>query len=209
MIILLAFSVVLGTASCKSEKRLAKKKAAAEYAASIDKAKQDLNDILNENTTLSLSEQEALVRDIKSKNFKDKEIDDLISQAEEKLARDRKNAPVDEPVPGGGKKPADQVKTKEPNAVTLADYFSGIAQASSTSEANMFINEALGLFSSPDVPVLIIISKSEGIIDYDRPTTIRNYLNYLKDTRNNINKVEKITLDGAGKIKELELLKMK
>jgi hypothetical protein len=73
----------------------------------------------------------------------------------------------------------------------------------------MFINESLGLFSSPDAPVLIIISKSGSIVDYDRPTTIRNYLNYLKDTKNNINRVEKISYDDKGKIKELELYKMK
>jgi hypothetical protein len=73
----------------------------------------------------------------------------------------------------------------------------------------MFINDALGLFNSPDAPVLIIISKTGDIVDYDRPTTIKNYLNYLKDTKNNINKVEKIVYDDNGKIKELELLKMK
>lgn len=98
---------------------------------------------------------------------------------------------------------------KEITSTSLADYFSSIANASSASEANLFINDALGLFSSPDALVLIIISKSGGMIDYDRPTTIRNYLNYLKDTKNNINAIDKIVYDNNGKIKELELFKMK
>jgi len=54
---------------------------------------------------------------------------------------------------------------------------------------------------------LIIISKENNIVDYDRPTTIKDYLNYLKDTKNNINKVEKISYDNNGKIREMELLK--
>ena len=35
----------------------------------------------------------------------------------------------------------------------------------------------------------------------------KTYLNYLKDTKNNMNKVDKIVKDESGKIKELELLK--
>ena len=55
--------------------------------------------------------------------------------------------------------------------------------------------------------MLIIISKEGKTVDYDRPTTIKNYLNYLKDTKNNINQVEKVLYDSNGKIKELELIK--
>jgi hypothetical protein len=156
---------------------------------------------------MSLSEKESLVRDIKSKNFNDPEVDELISQAEEKLAGERSAL---------NKKEMEALKQqeeinlrKEMTTSTLDDYFSSISNAGSASEANLFINDALGLFSSPDAPVLIIISKEAGVVDYDRPTTIKNYLNYLKDTRNNINKVEKITYDDKGKIRELELLKMK
>jgi hypothetical protein len=207
MIVLLALSLVTGMTACKSKKTLAKEKAAAEYAAGIDKAKKDLLDILNENTVQSLSEKEALVRDIKAKNFNDPEIDELIAQAEEKLAMERSELNKKEME---ARKQAEEVTMrKEMTTTTLSDYFSSIASSASTSEANMFINEALGLFSSPDAPVLIIISKSGSAVDYDRPTTIKNYLNYLKDTKNNINRIEKITYDDKGKIKELELFKMK
>jgi hypothetical protein len=206
-IILLAISLAIGMTACKSQKKLAKEKAAAEYAASIEKAKGDLLDILNENTAMSLTEKEARVQDIKDKNFNDPEIDDLIIQAEEKLANERSEYNKREME---AKRQEEEAKMrKEMTGTTLSDYFSSIASAGSTSEANMFINDALGLFSSPDALVLIIISKSGGIVDYDRPTTIKDYLNYLKDTGNNINKVEKIVYDDYGKIKELELLKMK
>jgi hypothetical protein len=206
-IILLALTLAIGMTACKSQKKLAKEKAAAEYAASIDKAKKDLLDILNENTAMSLSEKEATLQSIKDKNFNDPEIDELIRQAEQKLAKERTDLNKKELE---AKRQQEEVTLrKEMTTTTLADYFGSIANANSTSEANMFINDALGLFTSPDAPVLIIISKSEGIVDYDRPTTIKNYLNYLKDTKNNINKVEKIVYDDMGKIKELELLKMK
>ena len=69
------------------------------------------------------------------------------------------------------------------------------------------INEALSLFASPDTPVLIVISESGGQKDYDRPTTIKNYLNYLKDQKKNINKISDVKYDGSGKITELELKK--
>ncbi len=63
------------------------------------------------------------------------------------------------------------------------------------------------MFSSPDTPVLIVINESNGEKDYDRPTTIREYLNYLKDQKKNINKIQKLEFDDAGKITEVELRK--
>jgi hypothetical protein len=89
----------------------------------------------------------------------------------------------------------------------LAEYFSAIANSTSTTSANSSINEALTLFASPDTPVLIVISESNGQKDYDRPTTIREYLNYLKDTKKSMNDVSNMQVDSAGKITELELKK--
>ena len=63
------------------------------------------------------------------------------------------------------------------------------------------------MFSSPNSPVLIIIAQENGKNDYDRPTTIEKYLNYLKDVGKNPNDIENVVLDGSGKIKELELIK--
>ena len=92
-------------------------------------------------------------------------------------------------------------------AVKLEEYFNAIAKANSTTAANTSINEALTLFASPETPVLIVISDSGGAKDYDRPTTIKDYLNYLKDQKKNINAVADIKTDTAGKITELELRK--
>src|SRR4051812_29847231 len=51
----------------------------------------------------------------------------------------------------------------------LGEYFSAISNSSNLNSANSSINEALTLFASPQTPVLIIISESNGQKDYDRP----------------------------------------
>ena len=85
--------------------------------------------------------------------------------------------------------------------------FNSIANAGSVSQANRVINETLGMFESPNVPVLIIIKQNAGFNDYDRPTTIEKYLNYLKDQKISPNKVHEIKYNANGKINELELIK--
>jgi hypothetical protein len=89
----------------------------------------------------------------------------------------------------------------------LALYFDAISNASNATSANNTISEALTLFASPETPVLIVISESGGQKDYDRPTTIQNYLNYLKDQKKNMNKISNVQFDSSGKITELELRK--
>lgn len=89
----------------------------------------------------------------------------------------------------------------------LGQYFESIARSTNMASANSSINEALGLFASPDTPVLIVISEENGQKDYDRPTTIRQYLNYLKDTRNNSSAISNLQFDSSGKITEVELRK--
>lgn len=89
----------------------------------------------------------------------------------------------------------------------LEGYFGAIANASSTQSANSSIKEALTMFSTPDAPVLIVIYMQNGTPDYDEPTTIKKYLEYLKDTKNNRAVVEETVLDDYGKIKELVLRK--
>ncbi len=205
MIMLMVIALAGGMGACKSKKKLAREKEAAEYAARLGDAKTTLLDILNDNTAMSLDEKEAAVRSIKNMNLNDPEIDELLRQAEEKLAGER--AEWNKAAMEAKKKEDEAAVKKESGSTELAGYFSGIANAASVSEANMKIAEALKLFSSPDAPVLIIISKQGDIVDYDRPTTIKNYLNYLKDTKNNINKVDKVSMDANGKIKELELIK--
>jgi hypothetical protein len=97
-------------------------------------------------------------------------------------------------------------KASAPKA-RLGQYFEAISTATSVNSANSSINEALTLFASPETPVLIVISESNGQKDYDRPTTIRDYLNYLKDQKKNMNQISNLQFDGSGKITEVELRK--
>lgn len=89
----------------------------------------------------------------------------------------------------------------------LQNYFTAISNASSIASANSNIAEALNLFTSKDTPVLIVISEEGGQKDYDRPTTIGQYLNYLKDQKKSMNKISHLQFDNAGKITEVELVK--
>lgn len=86
-------------------------------------------------------------------------------------------------------------------------YFREISSASSYEAANQSINQTLTMFSSPEAPVLIIIYDNGSEIDYDEPTTIEKYLDYLKDTKNKPAVVAEIGRDASGKIKELVLRK--
>ena len=116
---------------------------------------------------------------------------------EKKLARERAQ-----------KEEEERNKQEAQNAnTTLERNFATIAQSGSVSQANRTINETLGLFESPNVPVLIIIKQNAGFNDYDRPTTIEKYLNYVKDQKKAAEKVHEIKYNANGKINELELIK--
>ena len=127
----------------------------------------------------------------------------LRKQQEEEAERKKKEA---EEQARRDAEAAKQAKASEPYT-RLGQYFSAIATSTNLNSANTTINEALTMFASPQTPVLIVISESGGQKDYDRPTTIVDYLNYLKDQKKSINKVEKLQFDAAGKITEVELRK--
>jgi hypothetical protein len=205
LILIVATGLAFSLGGCKSQKKLAREKAAAEYAAMVDKAKSDLKSFIDGTSTMSLDQKENRLEEIKNQQIDDPEIAGLIIEAEKVLA-DERSALIQKELEEK-RKAEEAMKLKESASVMLEDYFSSITNASSTSEANLFINEALNLFTSPDSPVLIIISKTADAVDYDRPTTIMNYLNYLKDTGNNINMINNIKYDESGNITELELIK--
>ncbi len=191
------FITLGGTTSCKSKKRLAREAAEAEYKSKVEQAVKDLNAILDDETLWSLEEKEARVKTIKDWNLQNAEVDDLIFQVEKKLARERAQ-----------KEEEERNKQEAQNAnTTLERNFATIAQSGSVSQANRTINETLGLFESPNVPVLIIIKQNAGFNDYDRPTTIEKYLNYVKDQKKAAEKVHEIKYNANGKINELELIK--
>src|SRR6185295_7288703 len=107
-------------------------------------------------------------------------------QAEDKINADKANRELEERL----KRDAEaKANADAPAAQKLEQYFTSIASSPSTTAANSSINEALTLFASEETPVLIVISEEGGQKDYDKPTTIKAYLNYLKDQRKNPNRI--------------------
>ena len=204
MILLAAFITLGGTTSCKSKKRLAKEAAEAEYKARVAEAVRDLTAILDDETTWTLEEKEHRVQTIKDWNLQNAEVDDLLFQVEKKLARER--AQAEQRAEEERRAAEEAARAKEPKNI-LERNFASIANAASVTQANRIINETLQLFSNNEVPVLIIISQAGGFNDYDRPTTIENYLNYVKDQKANRNQVYNLKFNEAGKITEVELIK--
>jgi len=197
MVLLAVFITLGGTTSCKSKKRLAREAAEAEYKSKVEQAVKDLNAILDDETLWSLEEKEARVQTIKDWNLQNAEVDDLLFQVEKKLARER------------AQKEEEERNKQEVQAanVTLEQNFNSIARAGSVMQANRIIDETLSAFESPNVPVLIIIKQNAGFNDYDRPTTIEKYLNYVKDQKKATEKVHDVKYNANAKINELELIK--
>lgn len=204
LVLLATFITLGGTTSCKSKKQLAKEAAEAEYKARVAEAVRDLTAILDDETAWTLEEKENRVQTIKDWNLQNAEVDDLLFQVEKKLARER--AQAEQKAEQERLAAEAEARAKEPKNV-LERNFASIASASSVTQANRLINETLQLFSSNDTPVLIIISQAGGFNDYDRPTTIENYLNYLKDQKVNRNSVSNLKINDNGKITEVELIK--
>ena len=204
MILLAAFITLGGTTSCKSKKKLAKEAAEAEYKARVAEAVRDLTAILDDETPWTLEEKEHRVQTIKDWNLQNAEVDDLLFQVEKKLARER--AQAEQEAEEARRNAIAQAEAQQPKNV-LENNFARIAAANSTSQANSIINETLQMFASGNTPVLIIISQAGGFNDYDRPTTIENYLNYLKDQKVSRNQVANLKFNDNGKITEVELIK--
>ncbi len=173
------------------------KKAYAEQAKireqKVAVARNKLYDLLVNKQNLTADQLEVEMNKIKAENLGDDEINELLGRLEKKIADMRTMASGEM-----------SLKTKlESSFQSIADA----ARSGNTSTANSLIDGALNYFSAPDIPVLIIISREGSIVDYDKPTTINNYLNFLKDQKENRNAVDSYKMDTAGKIKELDLIK--
>ncbi|WP_111672164.1 nucleoid-structuring protein H-NS [Algoriphagus litoralis] len=113
-------------------------------------------------------------------------------------------APVEQPVQQAPPPPPAR-SAEEVAAEKLENYFNAVAAAGNANVANQSIQETLSMFSNQETPVLIVIHEENGIKDYDEPTTIKKYLDYLKDTKKNLNYISDIRMDASGKVSELEL----
>lgn len=202
LVTILAFVTIGGTTSCGSKKKLAKK----EYEAKVAQAKADLNAIIEGTTEWTLEEQKARVEEIEKSDLQNQEIDTLIVKAKEVLARElaeAERAAEEERL----RKIEEENRAKAESKTSISDYFAIIAAAPDAETANEKINEALNLFASPDVPVLIIVYQMGDIIDFDAPTTAEKYLNYIKDQKSVTVRVNNVKYDDNDKITELELIK--
>ncbi len=208
-ILILIFIVVAsaGEYSCKSQKKIAAEQADAAEARKIAKAKADLEELLSDNTGLTLYEKESRLKVIKDLNIEDSEVQELIVKVEEKLKRERDTFLAKEKAEKLAREREEKLRREGSEQKGLDDYFSLIANSANLATSNRYVNEAIKLFASEDTPVLIIVSKSGNIVDYDRPTTIRRYLEYIKDQKVSRNKIENVVYDANGKITELELIK--
>jgi hypothetical protein len=203
-LLMFAGIVAIGFSGCTSKKKLAAQAAAAERLAIIEQAKQDLLMVINDPGNMSIAEKEDIVSEIKGMNLEDPEVDELIATAEAILANLRSEELL---IRERIEQEERERMAQESKYEDLEDYFDAVANSKSMAMADPSINEALRFFASPDVPVLIIIHQEGSLKDYDRPTTIRKYLEYLKDQGKNPNEIYNVVFDQNGKIAELELIK--
>jgi len=211
VMLLIALVSFGGATSCKSKKKAAEKAASERRAADqkaaeaakanqVQQAKDELFSLL-EDKTKSASEKEAALAKIKAKNINDPEIKALIARVETQVA-EAKQLEAD-------KRIADEERKKIENAplnVRLTTLLGQIAAAPNREAANQTIAKALTLFASPKVPVFKIIGVFNGEKDFDKPTDITQYLNYVKDQKKNIYKLQTYKTDANGKISELEMI---
>ncbi len=212
LLIVLAVLAFGGT-SCSSQKRLAKKHAKEARLAQIEQAKADLLEIINDEGAIPFEVKERKFLDIKNMNLDDKEVKKLLVKAEEKLAKDRVvylRQKEEELMRREEEMRERERIAKEQLQVNkrIQDALFSVATAPDLRIANQRISEVLTMFASPDAPVLILLSKEGSIRDYDRPTTIRKYLELIKDQKRYNNEIENVLFDAAGKITELELKKL-
>ena len=207
-IILLASTIAGGFTGCTSKKKLSRQKAASERTAAIDKAKTELTAIINDNGKMSLASKESKVAEIKALNLQDPEVDELILRAEEAITKQKAEMKRLEDEKEKKRKAEESAAVvTEQKYDKIDDYLDAVVNTKSLEMSNQRISETLKFFASPEVPVLIIIYQEADIKDYDKPTTIKKYLEYLKDQQKNPNKVNDVKYNDNGKITELELLK--
>lgn len=207
MIILLALFIALGGTSCKSKKKIAEEKAAIELANKIAQAKAALKDLLRDDNPKTWQEKKNELDRIKAMQLRDPEVEELIDQVEAKLEKERQEMLKRQEEDARKKAEAEALRQKQAQLENINSHFFAVASAPTLDEANLRIQRALSLYASRDVPVLIVVSKyGDNQKDYDRPTSIDKYLNYLKDIKKYNKRIENVKYDDNGKIIEIELI---
>lgn len=205
----MALILSISFTGCKSQKKIAEEKAQQELLAKTNKAQADLNAMIGkEYTSLDeVSADEARLEEIKSYNLEDAEVKELIGQVEKKLQLSREALEAKLAAEQKAKEEAEKEVVDEAQKRDIYYLLDNIAGSGSSQEGNLMITEALSMFASPDVPVLIEIYNDGDIVDYDKPTTAQKYLEYLKDVKRNPDQIKEFKKDSNGKITELILKK--
>lgn len=112
--------------------------------------------------------------------------------------------PVVTPAPATAPPAAVATVPKSTN-VLVEEYLHEVATAPTKLAAGRSEAELLSLFDSRSTPVLIVIYQEGDFKDYDEPTTIGAYLEYLRLQNKQPAAVQNIVKNPAGKIIELEL----
>ena len=206
-IFLIATILFGGLSSCQSKKKLAKEQAATAYNTKVQQAKKDLTAMLNGTTGWTLDEQFKRLGVIKSYNIDDQDVKDLIVKVEDKLNTEKAEAARKAEEERLRKAEAAKKQAERAKFDVINNGFLKITDAGSYADADKAIQQALQLFATPDVPILIIIDRVDGVNDYDRPTTASRFLNYLKDMKAYKFAVDSVKRNAEGKITELELIK--
>ena len=209
-------TLVFGSAAmtgCKKKKELAAAQAAEalRIADQIKEATALLEGILSDETLDNIDQNYEKLAMVKDMNLEDPGVLNLIIQVQEKLAADKEAYAV---LMEEQRLEAEALRLEEAAAAKIENdrkmlnqYFAALTGEKDYTKANNIISNTLPMFANDDVPVLIIIAEENGEKDYDKPTTIKAYLNYLKDRKAYKAEVETVVYDEAGKITELELRK--
>lgn len=209
VLLLIIASVLVAPIGCKSKKKQAEEQARAEAearAAQVDRLKAELQSLMDTPVAdfADLEDREQRLEEIKAMNVDDAGVMTMIRKVEYFLQQERDRL---EKAQAEAEQEVEQEQEDQTMKATLGQAFNRIAYASSVDQANSEIDRALRMFSGEDAPVFIIIGVFDGEPDYDEPTTIGRYLNYLKDQKKNPNRIAKIETDASGRITLLELSK--
>ncbi|MEM6265167.1 MAG: hypothetical protein AAGI38_21875, partial [Bacteroidota bacterium] len=210
LLICMLSMVAISQSGCKSKQKLIEEQQAQAEAANkarIDKAKTALTALMNDDS-MSWQEKERRLDAIKSQNIDDPEVNKMIAIIEEQIAQEKARAATAAAEQQQQEEAQIELQEQTQSAeAELKSIFEDVASSPNLARANININKALSLFASSSAPVLIVINEGPDGKDYDRPTTILKYLNYLKDQKKNPNRVSQIKTDASGKIIELEVTK--
>ena len=199
--LIILLSLVIMISGCQSQRNVVKSQ---DGKLSVDKETviKDLTSIIDPESELTGEEKTALLQAIKDHGFQDAQVDSLIAVAENTLnSMALETAPKQEPSAPMMGKPDLNAELEN----VLIDQFNALIDPAEDDNSNDIILETLAYFESNDSPVLIILQTLNGKVFYDRPTTIENYLYYLKDLKKNYHEIREMNLNNDDKIDKLIL----